>query len=196
MSVAAFNTLLEVSRLLEDDFIDEDISEVEMGGGDSTHTVSNRTVTVRGEREGQPLVLSYQDYYSTNFNPHAASIYEHSILEMFIAQPKVCFEGTCKRRGFFGRLARWFGRGGARGPHPIFDRLRLDSDGPANVANFHDESFPDALEKLMLRPDVKRILLQAGGGLSAVVVWQVPSPSADFVLALIDEVRSVANTLG
>jgi len=101
------------------------------------------------------------------------SVYESNIIEVFVAQPKVCFEGTCKSRGFSDRLARWFGRGGAKGPHPIFERLRLDSEGPANVANFHDASFPDALEELMRRPDVRRILLQAGSGLSAVVVWQV-----------------------
>lgn len=192
-SPRSFEVLLAVSRELDDDFIDEDISDVQRASED--RTVSNRTITVRGKRRGRAVVLCYQDYYSNNIDPRAPSIYEHQVLEVFAAQPSVSFEGACRRRGGLDRAARWVGLGGATGPHPIFERLRIDAEAEGNDASFHQPGFPGALESLVLRPEVKRVLLQAGTGLCAVVGWSGHGSSPEHTLALVDEVCGVAATL-
>jgi hypothetical protein len=194
-SPASFEVLLAVSRELDDDFIDEDINDIEQGGREHSRSLSNRVITVRGKRHGQALVLSYQDYYSASFNPRSLPIYERNVLEVFAAQPKVSFEGRCKRRGLLDKLARMFGGGGITGPHPLFESLRLDAEGEPNLANFHQPGFPAALEQLTRRYDVERVLLQAGAGLSAVVHWSGQRSTAAEVLELVDQVRAVTATL-
>lgn len=82
-----------------------------------------------------------------------------------------------------------------KGPHPIFERMRLDAEGPVNASSFHHAEFATALERLALRADVRRVLLQSGAGLAAVVRWNARSSSPQFVLELIDQVIAVARTL-
>ena len=147
-SARSFEVLLAVSRLLEDDFIDEDICDVQEQDGRNTQTVSNRTITVRGKREGTPVVLCYQDYYSTNVSPRALPSYEHNVLEVFVAQPRVTFEGTVRMRAWHDRLLFWIGAGGSKGPHPIFSRLRVDAEGVSSPACFDHPGFAPALEAL------------------------------------------------
>lgn len=192
-SPASFEVLLEVSRALDDGFIDEDIAEIHKGNRNPP--VSNRTITVRGKRRGRGLVLTYQDYYSTSISPRVPALYEREILEVFAAQPRLSFEGTCRRRSRLDRLARVFGAGGSKGSHAIFERLRLDAEGAAGEASFHQPGFAAALEQLARRRDVQRVLLQAEAGLTAVVRWSGRGSSAAFVLGLVEAVVGVAATL-
>jgi hypothetical protein len=195
-SPVSFEVLLAVSRQLEDDFIDEDIMLVEPAKGRGAETPSNRTITVRGRREGQALVLCYQDYYSTNSNPVAPAVYERNVLEVFVAQPKISFEGVCQRRGVLDKVARWFGGGGLRGPHPIFERMRLDQEEAGGSELFECAAFCDGLERIASAYDTKRVLLQAGSGLTAVTHWVAQGSSPEAVLALVDDIRAVTATLG
>jgi hypothetical protein len=192
-SPTSFAVLLAASRELDDDFIDEDMSEIDLHG-DHDHVVLNRTVTVRGKRNGQAIVMQYQDYYSTSINPRRIPIYEREVLEVFVAQTKVSFEGTCRQRGWLDKLLRVFGAGGAKGSHAIFETLRLDAEAESRETNFHQPGFPTALERLTLCPTVKRVLLQADTGLTAVARWS-PRFSASLVLELVDRVRAVAISL-
>lgn len=193
-SPTAFEVLLAASRELDDDFIDEDMSEINLQGNDN-HVVLNRTITVRGKRHGQGVVMQYQDYYSTSTNPRRIPIYEREVLEVFVAQTKVSFEGTCRQRGWLDKLLRVVGAGGAKGSHAIFETLRLDAEAERQEANFHQPGFATALERLTLRPSVKRVLLQAGTGLTAVTRWSSSRSSASVVLELVDRVRDVAISL-
>lgn len=194
-SSASFEVLLETSRQLEDDFIDEDIQEMQEGGGRNTRTVMNRMITVRGKRQGQPIVLSYADFYSTSFSPTAIPVYERRVLEVFVAQPKITFEGTCRERGMLDNVARWFGAGGTKGPHPIFSRMRMDAERGCDADNFQERPFGDALEALARRAAVKRVLLMAGSGLTAVTSFVAQGATAESVLRLVDDVRAVTATL-
>lgn len=193
-SSASFDHLLAVSRLLEDDFIDEDIQDIQRGSGSNARKITNRMITVRGKHHGRPLVLSYQDYYTTNFNPNAPEAYELNILEVFATQRHVSFEGRIRQRNVFDKIGRWFGMGGTKGQHPIFSRMRVDvEEGSAECFGWVD--FPPALEKLALRHDVGRVTLQVGSGLTAIASWNADRSSAQYVMELVDEVCAVAGTL-
>lgn len=193
-SPRSFEVLLAVSRLLEDDFIDEDISQVDRAGEDQP--VTNRTVTVRGKREGTPLVLCYQDLYSTNFNPRAIQTYEANVLEIFVAQPRVTFEGTIAPRGRIGRWLFFFGVGGSKGPHPIFSRLRVDAEGESSPACFDVPGFAGGIEGMLRRPDVLRVQLQAQSGIAAVTKMFPGHATPQQVIGMVDMVRGVAGILG
>ena len=194
-SAASFEVLLAVSRQLQDDFIDEDIQEMQEGSGRNSRTVLNRMITVRGKRQGQPIVLSYADFYSTSFSPTAIPVYERRVLEIFVAQPKVTFEGTCRERGAIDNVARWFGGGGTKGPHPIFTRMRMDAEPGCTPDNFEDRAFGDALEALASRHEVKRVQLLAGSGLTAITSFSAEAATPESVLRLVDDVRAVTATL-
>ena len=193
-SPAAFEHLLAVSRMLQDDFIDEDISDVQQGSGSASRTVSNRTITVRGKLRGRALVISYQDLYTTSFSATAPALYEANILEIFAAQPHVSFEGTCRQRNLLDKIGRFFGAGGNKGSHPIFSRMRVDvEEGTGQCLKWVE--FPKALEKLALLPVVRRVNLQRGSGLAAIVPWHAAHSSADFVMSIVEEVCRAASTL-
>lgn len=194
-SPRSFEILLAVSRMLEDELIDEDISDVTEG--DNSQTVSNRTITVRGKRQGTPVVLCYQDLYSTNFNPRARPSYERNVLEIFVAQPRVTFEGTLRPCGWHDRMLRWIRVGANRGPHPIFSRLHVTSDDDeSSPACFDHPGFAEAVEAMVLRPEVLRVQLQLGSGITVVTRLHPGHSSPPQVMHMLDEVRTVAAVLG
>ncbi|MCA9694568.1 MAG: hypothetical protein R3A51_02695 [Nannocystaceae bacterium] len=189
MSNRAFEVLLEVSRALEDDFIDEDHSEVSIGAGEHAHEVPNRTITVRGRREGQAILIFFQDYHEESFSAVSFKSFERDILEIFVAQPRVAFEGRCRHRALWDRLASLVGRGGLSGAHALYERHRVDGEGPPLEGRF-----ADALVDLMGLGLVRRIVLQAASGLTLVLHWRGET-DANHLLGVIDRVRAAASTL-
>lgn len=158
--------LLAVSRTLEREYIDEDFQEITVGHNDN-RTVENHTIHVRGVHDGVPVVLTYQKYYSPPDGATFLASYWGHMLEIFVADPSLAFEGSCRRRGAFDGVARWFGGGGLKGEHPIFTTCRIDGDVVGNRAAFADPAFCERLAALVEMPTCHGAQLQANTGIYA-----------------------------
>lgn len=167
MSADRFEVMLALSRVLTDEHIDDAMNEVEVPSGRSSRTVTNRTIRVRGKLEGRPLVVSVQDYYFPGDGITAVAPLRN-ILEVFVAGTYLTFEGECRRRDLFDTIGRWLGGGGLRGPHPLFDRLRIDGARGAPIDDFTRPEFCARIESLLGHPDCHRIQIQASTGINAI----------------------------
>lgn len=190
-SPASFDVLHEVSKGLADDFIDEDQSQIEIG----RQSVTNRTVTVRGRYRDRSLVIQYADFWSESISAVAPAAFERNVLEIFVAQSRVTFDGTCKERGVFDKIARWFGGGGLKGDHAVFERTRIDADGTRNMACLLYAPFADALAEMGEDPACLRVKLQAGSGAGPLLDWRGERSSPAEVFAWIDRTIGMIATL-
>jgi hypothetical protein len=188
-SAIVFEVLHEVCKRLDDDFIDEDMSEIDMG----RHQVTNRSITVRGRHRGRAVVLQYADYWSEAISPLLPPVYERNILEVFVAQPRVSFEGTCRARGAMDKVGRWFGRGGLKGEHRVFESTRIDPTEPSSTACLVHPAFGDALERIATSDHCRRVKLQAGSGVGLFLGWQ--HLSSQDVIGWVDRMHLLAATL-
>lgn len=168
-SSASFELLYELSKQLEDGLIDEDVQD--MTEGRSNRHVMNRVITTRGRHRGRGVVVQYADYYSESFDSLSMSGHEVRVIEMFVAQPRVTFEGKCTARGLMGKLARLVGSGGLNGPHPLFDRCWVSQADGGNATCLSNAGFADTLVELAHQDACKRINLQAGGGLAPILQY-------------------------
>ena len=189
-SSATFEVLHAVSRSLEDDFIDEDMSELQMG----KQNVTNRMVTVRGRHRGRAVVLQYADFHSETINPLAPAIFERNVLELFVAQPRVTFEGTCRDRSPWDKFLRLFGAGGLKGDTAVFDACRVDATDQGNTACLNHRPFADLLQQVAQSPSCMRVKMQAGAGVGPLLRW-TGRTSPEAVLASLDQAVRLAATL-
>lgn len=166
MAEGRYEIMLQLSRQLADEHIDDEMSEVQLGGPNNHRTITNRTVRVRGLLGGRGLVVSVQDYYfpgdGLRYVPPVPNI-----LEVFVAGNHLTFEGECRTRTFLDTIGRWLGGGGLRGPHPIFDRRRVDAHRRSPAGDFERAEFCARLESVSGHPDCLKVQIQAGAGVNA-----------------------------
>lgn len=165
MGPVLYDVMLQLSRSLTDEYIDERQEEVEIYHGNRRRLVTNHTVFVRGATGGRALVVSYHDYYFLDLHSQA---YLRDILEVFVAADHLGFEGECRRRGVLDRIARWFGGGGLRGPHSVFDACRVDQAEACPLVDFERPEFAARLQAMSGRDDCVKVQLQARTGVNAV----------------------------
>ena len=189
-SPASFEVLHAVSRRLEDDFIDEDMTEVET----ERQTVTNRVVTVRGRHRGRAVVLQYSDFYSEAISPLTRATFERQVLELFVAQPRITFEGTCRSRSPRDRILRLFGGGGLKGDGPVFEVCRIDATGEGNPSCMQHRPFAALLQQMALEPSCLRVKLQAGAGVGPLLRW-AGTGSPEAVITSLDQAVSLAESL-
>ncbi len=190
-SPASFEVLLAVSQRLEDDFIDEDMSELQMGD----RNVTNRTVTVRGRHRDRAVVLQYADFYSAAINPLAPAVFERNVLELFVSAPRLTFEGTCRSRSVWDKFLRLLGAGGLEGDAPLFEVCRVDATDQGNPASLRHRPFADRLQQMAQRPGCRRVTMQAGAGVGPLVMWDGHGTSPDAVVAWLDQTVLLAASL-
>jgi hypothetical protein len=190
-SPASFEVLHAVSQRLADDFIDEDMSEIQMGNRE----VMNRTVTVRGRHRDRGVVLQYSDFFSEVIDPLKPAIYERNVLELFVTQPRITFEGTCRDRTLWDKLARFFGGGGLKGDADVFDACRIDATDAGNVACLMHRPFSDLLQQMAQRPGCRRVKMQAGAGVGPVLSFYSRATNPDAIMTWLDQGAALAATL-
>ncbi len=137
------------SQKLDEDFFDEDQSEIDIGSGDGSRTVSNHVVTVRGKLEGQGLVLMYHDYHVEGFQ--VPTVRRH-LFDVFVVDKSVKFDGKIKTAGFLDKMLRAIGLKKSLKPsaHTLFADCLLTSDEkPPDVSEFEVDAYCDGLSPAM-----------------------------------------------
>ena len=157
----AFDICYEWSKTLENDHIDEDSEEIEhqnRGG------ITSRAITVRGQKEGVPVVVHYNDWYNTAHFTSRVQRYLPNVLEFFITNNSIGFSGEIRKRNC---LEKIFGGGLKPSNHPLFRdyKLILEESG-TNTGNLGDTGFCDGLLTIMQLKNVWKIEFQESTGLS------------------------------
>lgn len=190
MSAVMYEVMLAFSRMLDQDYIDDSVTLTDIFEGRSQRQVMNRVVTVRGSLAGRSLVVSHHDYYFLSSSAHSA--YLRGILDVFVAEPDMCFEGECRRRGAVDALARWFGGGGLRGAASVFYTRRVDGVASAGQDELEDLEFCRRLEELSGDEACVKVQLQREAGITALFRSASVTGSIDFLRARVSRCVALA----
>ncbi|MDC0720182.1 hypothetical protein [Nannocystis bainbridge] len=185
MSGPIYETLLEFSRTLRDDHLDEDLSRIELP---NNRVLDTQVIHARGKLDGRPVVVSYHSHWivGSTYRPH--------ILEVFVTGNHLKTEAECRARSFLDDVLRWFGGGGLRGPDPIFTERRIDAARDADLTDLDRPEFTARLANLSGLVYCHKVQIQAGTGINA---WFHALPfqrSLPQLQALVRTVADLAST--
>ncbi len=183
--------MLAFSHTLDQDYIDDSVTLTDIFDGRSQRQVMNRVVTVRGSLAGRSLVVSHHDYYFLSSSAQSAS-YMRGILDVFVAESGMCFEGECRRRGAVDALARWFGGGGLRGAASVFYTRRVDGVASAGRDELEDPEFCRRLEELSGDDACVKVQLQREAGITALFRSASVTGSIDALRARVSQCVALA----
>lgn len=179
-----FEAMLAFSRTLEREYIDDNTTLVDILDGGRQRQIMNRVIHVRGSLAGRPIVVSHHDYYFLSSSAYSAD-YMRDILDVFVADPGVRFEGECRPRRAVDAIARWFGGGGLRGAASVFDSRRIDGVASPGSAELGSPEFCRRLEEFSGDAACVKVLLQREVGITALFRSAPVAGSFDSLRALV-----------
>jgi hypothetical protein len=151
---------------LEDDHIDEDYQEIPQG----RHTVTNHLCTVRGKYQGRPVVATFSEFFNTASATAMTPAWIRNILDVFVAEPTVKFEGIVRRKSLVDKIVAMLGiqRGAAPCAHALFGSAILEPEGSAtDTSEFGGPAFCSRVLDYFGEPALWKLEFQAGSGVSS-----------------------------
>ncbi len=186
-----YEVMLALSRSIDQAHINDSTTLVDILNGRSQWQVMNRVVTVRGSLDGRPLVISHHDYYFLSSSVYYAD-YIRNILEIFVAEPRMSFEGECRRRRALDVCARWFGWGGIRGAASVFRTRRIDGVASPGRDELENPEFCRRLEELSGDETCVKVQLLRDAGITALFRSASVTGSLDGLRVLVSQCIALA----
>lgn len=179
-----FDAMYEWSRMLTDDHIDEDHYEIQIDYGRHSHTVTNRVVRLRGKYGEIPIVISYEQYFDMSPVTSLNTKYESDILDVFVVDNSVRFEGYIKKLNSFGQFLRFFGKGKGLMPfkHQLFESYLVSpEEDNVDASEFDNRLFCDEILKLFDQAPLLRLVFQSQTGMSANFKISIKRQTVEFI---------------
>jgi hypothetical protein len=174
----ASQALYEWSKRLTHEQVDEDDVTIVVGGGRHQREIISRNCTVRGRRDGVPVVVTYHSYFAESGALGGARL-RRWVLEAFATGSRLQIEGQLGPFTTWQRFVRLFRKQAA--PHPLFAEFSVAvDDSPAGRDQLSRRAFLDGALAVLRRPGCWRLLLERGTGITTFdsVGAAVPTPPA------------------